>query len=207
MGGHRFRFDERHKLDAPERSRSQPPAPLVDLVAGSPPGPVLDLGAGTGYLALPLARRFPDRPVIALDAVPAMSALLAARAAEAGADAVACAVAEAGGDGALPLADGTLAAVVAVSLAHELEDLAGTLADIGRVLKHDGLLLLCDWSPEGSPDVGPPLGHRLPGASVEAELIAAGWRQIGRPALYADHWVITATCPKRRGSGTVAPAG
>jgi len=188
---HRFPFARRHVLDAPERLAGQPPGPLLELIAKAPRGPVLDLGAGTGYLALPMARSFPERAVVALDSSPAMAAVLAARARPAP---VRCLVAEAGGTP-LPLRDGTFACVVAVNLIHELDHRAAVLAELERVLVPEGLLVLCDWSPAGTPQAGPPIAHRLEAASVVDDLRALGWTRIERPAPYTDHWVLTARRP------------
>jgi trans-aconitate 2-methyltransferase len=51
--------------------------PALDLLAqvpDLPPGEVVDLGCGTGAVAGPLAARFPGRPLVGVDASPAMLA-------------------------------------------------------------------------------------------------------------------------------------
>ncbi len=196
--GHRFRFEERHRLDAPERLERQPPTPLVELIASAPAGPILDLGSGTGYLSIPLASAQPDRLVAAVDAVPAMSALLARRASTADIRSIGSVMAHAGGDTSLPFTDGSFAAAISVNLLHELPDLRSALEELERILAPDGLLLLCDWSPDGDPVSGPRPSHRVPPERIEEHLATRRWRNIRRPDLYRDHWVVTARHPGPR---------
>lgn len=198
MGGHRFRFEERHRLDSPERLERQPAAPLVELLAAAPAGPVLDIGAGTGYFSLPLALDQPDRLITALDAVPAMSALLARRIRRTRIRSVACLVAQAGGHEPLPFSDGAFAAAVSVNVLHELRDLPSALHEVERILGPEGLLVLCDWSPDGDPSSGPRPSHRIPAEVIEQHLAARRWRDIQHPEHYRDHWIVTARHPGSR---------
>ncbi len=98
-----------------------------------PPGRVLDLGSGTGA-ADPI---FGDRRVVALDPSGEMLTLNPAR------DRVA-AVGEA-----LPFADGSFDGVFSAYVFRNLESVAGTLAEIERVLRPGGMAGIVDL---GRPD-------------------------------------------------------
>lgn len=186
-----FRFDHHSKLDSDERRRHQPPGPLVALLASSDPAVIADLGAGTGYFALPLAEALPAARVLALDLEPRMLALLGERAAERGlAERIERRPVEAAPR--LPLADGEADAALLASLWHELPEPAATLAELARALAPGGRIVVCDWSPEGSTEHGPPADHRLPAAHCERALAAAGWTAVERHGLYPDHWTVIA---------------
>lgn len=53
---------------------------LADYLSALPPGPVLDVGANIGSVCLPLARRFPDRRFLAVEAHRGLAGVLAANA-------------------------------------------------------------------------------------------------------------------------------
>lgn len=95
---------------------------------------VLDLGAGGGRLATLLNAS--GRRCVAVDISPAM--LAADRE-----DTVAAVVANAG---ALPFAGASVDAVTAVFLLPHLDDPAWALAEVTRVLRRDGTLVLVGWA-------------------------------------------------------------
>ncbi len=102
-----------------------------------PGDPVLDLGSGTGKLARALLALGLD--VVAVEPQPSLRAVLSERI---GAERVRDGVAEA-----LPLADGSLAAVTVADAFHWF-DRPRALAEIRRVLRADGGLALLNTVPD-----------------------------------------------------------
>ena len=133
-----------------ERGRREYPPAAVGAIAaelGIPPGaPLLDLAAGTGKLTRALLAQGYD--VVAVEPLGPFRDVLAE---SVGAGRVREGVAEA-----IPLADGTVAAVTVADAFHWF-DQAAALAEIRRVLRPGGGLALlstipdwtgCSWAPE-----------------------------------------------------------
>jgi SAM-dependent methyltransferase len=112
-----------------------------DVVRGlAPPrGLVLDVGCGTGALAGHVARA--DYDVVGLDISPGMLT-------EAAAQGIAGVFA--GSSERMPFADGTFDLAYTVATLHHLETperVAGTIAEMGRVVRPGGRVLLWDHNP------------------------------------------------------------
>jgi SAM-dependent methyltransferase len=194
----RFPFEKAHRLDDPERLREQPPEPVIAALELGPESRVLDLGVGTGYFAVPIASRLAAiggaGRVLGLDIEPRMLELLRQHALRAGIEGRIDALALDGDDpDRLPLDDASLDRALLVGLYHELERPGAILAELRRVLRADGLLLIVDWSPLGRLDKGPPLEHRVPAARIEEALRRAGFADIASLPLYADHNALRAS--------------
>ena len=103
-----------------------------------PAGGIAEIGCGAGAFAADLAQRYPGRPVLAVDLHPAA---LASAANRAGQQARLHAAAADGQQ--LPLVDSSCALLVALDVLDQARiDPARALAEIGRVLRPDGWLLL-----------------------------------------------------------------
>lgn len=99
---------------------------------------LLDVGCGTGILLAAIARAYPDAALSGLDPVAAM--LEQARARLRGAAALQQGWAEC-----LPYADRSFDRVVSSSAFHYVDRPAAALAEMKRVLREGGVLLITDW--------------------------------------------------------------
>jgi ubiquinone/menaquinone biosynthesis C-methylase UbiE len=118
---------------------------------------VLDVGCGTGNLLVALGRWRPDLELAGLDPDPT-----ALRAAERKARRAGVAVAwERGFAEHLPYPDGSVDRVFSSLMLHHLDPAAkdGLLAEVRRVLRPDGLLVLADF--DGEAHAHGPFGRRM----------------------------------------------
>jgi malonyl-CoA O-methyltransferase len=100
---------------------------------------VMDAGCGTGFLLFSLARARPQWRMIGLDFAPAMCVHVKRNQR---AQPVLCADMEA-----IPLADGTLDAIVSSAAVQWVPDATAMLREWGRVLKPGGMILLASFGP------------------------------------------------------------
>jgi ArsR family transcriptional regulator len=80
----------------------------------------------------------------------------------------------------LPLADASFDLAVTQMVLHYAEDPPGVLAEVARVLRPGGRLIVVDLAQHGREDVTARLAHRWPGFSddaMRALLAQAGMRQ------------------------------
>lgn len=131
------------------------PRALWDLDRFRPPGPVeriLDLGCGTGELTRLTAHHFPTATVVGVDFTGAMIAVARRRTADSpGARRI---VYGRGTAMRLPFADGTFDVATNAFLARNLVDLGGALAEMRRVLRPGGVLLVLEITEPVSPAFG-----------------------------------------------------
>jgi ubiquinone/menaquinone biosynthesis C-methylase UbiE len=199
-GGHRFEFEKAHKLDDPERQRSQPAEAILPELRMEPGSVVLDLGAGTGYFALPIARCLAGLGglgrVVAVDIEPRMLELLAGRAAQSALEARVERIAmDPARPEQLPLEPQSIDRALLANLYHELPDPRRTLEELRRVLRPGALLLIVDWDPESTLEMGPPREHRVPRAEVEDAVRRAGFTEAETLSIYEAHFVLRAIRP------------
>lgn len=187
-GPHPHRFDPAHldRLDHPDRRDREDPERILAALDLAGVTDALDLGCGTGYYALPLARRI--RGVVhALDVEPKMLERLAERTPPALRDRVRPAPMT---DRAIPLPDGSVDLALLMNVYHELPDRAGMLAELARVLRPGGTVAIVDWKAEETP-CGPPLSERVPAERIAAELCAAGFPRIAGFTILPYHTFLT----------------
>ncbi|HZU40469.1 MAG TPA: class I SAM-dependent methyltransferase [Solirubrobacteraceae bacterium] len=116
---------------------------VAQRVLAARPRRVVDVGCGTGTLALELVRRAPTLQLTGVDADPDILRRARAKLAPAGAPVELVH----GRAEALPLEDGTVDCVVSSLLLHHLapEGKALALAEMRRVLRPEGRLVIADW--------------------------------------------------------------
>jgi arsenite methyltransferase len=115
---------------------------VLRILALRPGERVVDIGAGPGFLAVEMAAEVgPQGHVHAVDPSESMLALARTRSREPGAAPVEI---SAGGVDALPLPDGSVDVAVATQVFEYVADIPAALAEVRRVLRPGGRVLLLD---------------------------------------------------------------
>ena len=195
-------FDPRHaaRLDDPARLDYQPAGDVLGLLALRGDETVVDYGAGVGYTTLPLAAALPRGRVVAVDRSKELLDELRRRAtASAAGRAPAAAPVEFvyTTENRVPLPDGSVDAILTVSVWHEIYDDQSALAELRRLLAPGGALAIVDWAPVERP-VGPPPARILTLEQALAVVASVGLTaDIVRPAgtLFAYYYAIVARAP------------
>jgi malonyl-CoA O-methyltransferase len=154
------------------------------------PRRILDVGCGPGVALAPLAQRFPDAEIVALDlALPMLQ--LAAAGAPASARFV-CADAQA-----LPLADASVDLVHSSLCLQWCDDPGLALAEFARVLRPGGVLLFSTFGPDtlkelraafAAVDATPHVSRFIDMHDIGDGLLATGFRD---PVLERDDFTLT----------------
>jgi SAM-dependent methyltransferase len=168
-------WDEMRALDLPAQAVEDA---LLSLVPPAPDSRLLDIGTGTGRVLELLAPRFGQG--LGVDASKAMLALARSRLARVGLTHCAVRLADMYR---LPLADASFDTAVLQMVLHYAEDPAGVLAEVARVLRPDGRLIVIDLARHQRDDLAARLAHRWPGfADADmAEMLAAAGLEGGEP--------------------------
>lgn len=154
------------------------------------PRRILDVGCGPGVALAPLAQRFPDAEIVALDLALPMLQLAAI---EAPASALfVCADAQA-----LPLADASIDLVHSSLCVQWCDDPGLALAEFARVLRPGGVLLFSTFGPDtlkelraafAAVDVAPHVSRFIDMHDIGDGLLATGFRD---PVLERDDFTLT----------------
>lgn len=168
------KFDPRHagRLDDPERRRFLDPARISTLLELRPGEVVADVGCGTAYFTLELARAVgPEGKVYALDISEELLARAGEKVAAAGMDNVALVLSR---EVQIPLPGAQVDAALLANVLHEVGEKEAFLAEVGRVIRPAGRLLVVEWKKIATPK-GPPVDHRLEPGEVIALAGGAGF--------------------------------
>lgn len=158
------------RLESPERAAWQRPDELVAALRLAPGATVADVGSGPGYFTLRLARAVgPSGTVYGLDVDARLTGLLVSRARDAGLDNV-TPVLDPGGQ---PLPPRPCDLILLVNAFHHFPDGPAALRRLAGALAPAGRLALVDFH-EGDLPVGPPPGHKVTRAQIDAAVAAAG---------------------------------
>lgn len=168
-------------------------ARFVAEAAGPLAGPALDVGTGKGLLAMALARRGLD--VVSVDVEPEDSELASALAREAGLDSrIQFLLRDARS---LRFADGSFGCAAMMGVLHHLEDARPVLAEMARLVRPDGTIVVADFTEEGFALVA--AVHRADGyehprsastlEDAKVLLPSLGWLEQGRGEAHHNHVV------------------
>lgn len=171
MGHLKFDLTKLERLNDPARFESIRPEVLWNRAGVDTPTVIVEIGAGTGLFSAKFAELAPVASVFAADTEPVMVEWMRQNRAE-----VACGrvIPLLSRETEVPLPDGVADLVAMVNLHHELADPDALLAEALRLLRPGGRLLISDWAVRETPK-GPPLGVRVTGATLRAQLLAAGF--------------------------------
>lgn len=168
-------WDEMRALELPA---SEVEAALLSLVPGHDAGQLLDIGTGTGRVLELLAPRISQG--VGVDASRAMLALARSRLARAGLTHCSVRLADMYR---LPLPESSFDIAVMQMVLHYAEEPQGVLAEVARVLRPGGRLIVIDLAKHGRDDLLSRLAHRWLGFTddgMRALLAGAGMEQ-GEP--------------------------
>ena len=169
-------WDEMRALDLPAASVE---AALLSLVPEQA-GRLLDIGTGTGRILELLAPRMSQG--VGVDASKAMLALARSRLAREGLNHCSVRLADMYR---LPLADASFDTIVMQMVLHYAEDPPGVLAEVARVLRPGGRLIVIDLAHHDRDELLSRFAHRWPGFTDEAmnALFADAGLEQGEPAV------------------------
>jgi ubiquinone/menaquinone biosynthesis C-methylase UbiE len=170
------RFDNAEQwaksFDDPKRDAWQMPDKVIATLGLKPGLKVADIGAGTGYFTIRLAKSGAKPVVFASDIEASMLAHITKRAAAGHLANVKTAQASAESPN-LPEA---MDLILIVNTIHHIPNRKAYFTKLAASLKPGGRLAIVDWKP-GAP-MGPPEHFRFTPEKMNAELGAAGYKQV-----------------------------
>ncbi len=188
---HRFDPKNMQRLDNPERRELLPPSRVLADIGLTPGQAFLDIGAGIGYFLFPALEIVGQGGrVVATDVSAEMLEELRRRAGTASPniDFLHCE------SNALPLPDGSIDTALIAFVLHEIDDRAGQLAEVGRVLRKGGRLAVIEWKMK-EPPPGPPPAERIAPDETAGLCEKAGLAPVRREEVNAHHYLVL--CEKR----------
>jgi SAM-dependent methyltransferase len=163
-------------LEAPERRQSQDPDALWTRVGLAPGATVVDVGAGTGFFAVPAARRVgPEGHVYAVDLSGELVELLRERRDR---ESLPQLQPLKNTLSSIPLPSEVADVVLLANVLHDIP--ASTVSEAVRLLRPRGRFVNVDWKKSAATPGGPPLGIRLTPEEAERRLEGHGLRAFER---------------------------
>lgn len=161
-------------LEDPARDAYQKPHEVIEALAIREGEVIADIGAGSGYFTLRLARHVgPSGHVYAVDVSPDMIRHLNTRVRDAGLLNVSSILSPPDD----PLLPRQVDRFLIVNVWHHIEDQAGYLARMKKLLKPGGQIVMIDFHARELP-VGPPAGMKIAREDLLEQMTANGFRLV-----------------------------
>ena len=186
MSHKKFDPSRAERLLAAERYHELKPEILLQRLGVRPGSTILDLGCGNGFFTFPAAVAMGEGMVIAADMSDEMLSLLKRRNTP---DNIQILKVE---EVKLDIDIGSVNAAVLIALYHEFKSPLDNLAEIKRVLKAPGKLLILDWDPQADEERGPAKDHRVAKEQALLDLKASGFTVESHENYTPDMWMIIA---------------
>jgi ubiquinone/menaquinone biosynthesis C-methylase UbiE len=185
------------KFDVSKMERLEDRARFADLDRGvmwdaiglPAPAVIVDVGAGTGLFARTFALLAPQAVVYAVDTEPAMLRWISDHSDPESAGRIVPLLAE---ETRIPLQDDVADVAIMIDLHHELAEPLASYAEVLRLLRPGGRLLVADWAPTAEGD-GPPRQIRVTAGQISDALRTAGFGDIQSHRGLPRHTLVTAT--------------
>ncbi|WP_434521671.1 class I SAM-dependent methyltransferase [Halorubrum sp. AS12] len=185
MGFHTFDADQAERLERPDRYRWVSAEEVVGPLIETDAEVVADLGSGTGFYTDDVAARV--ETVYGVDVQPEIHDRYREKGTPANVELVASDVAD------LPFADDELDGAFSTMTYHEFAS-PDAIAEIARVLREDGRLVVFDWSADGDGDHGPPVDERFTAGDARDALVDAGF-DVARAETRTETFALVAGAP------------
>jgi ubiquinone/menaquinone biosynthesis C-methylase UbiE len=185
---HKFHHQHAHKLDKKERQKWQGIEKFLKVLEPFDDMVFVDIGVGTGYFAVPVAKKFPNATVVGADIQPEMLTIVEEKIEKENLKNLKTVLSE---ENKVPIESKTADRVLVANVFHELHHPQKFLEEVKRILKNNGKLIVIDWKPIETEE-GPPLEERLEPETVKKELEKAGFKKIKIDSeTYPFHYIIT----------------
>jgi len=166
MGFHTFDASEAERLERPDRYRWVSAEELIGPLVSAGLDVVADLGSGTGFYTDSVASHV--ETVYGVDVQTEMHEFYREKGVPENVDLVESDVAD------LPFGDDELDGAVSTMTYHEFAS-EEAVAELARVIRPDGRLVVFDWSAAGDGGHGPPIDERYAAADATEMLSEAGF--------------------------------
>ena len=175
MNERTFHARDSHRLEDPERLKWLPPEEVMARIGPVSGMTIADVGTGTGYFAFPFASAVGiEGKILAVDFQKEMLEKLRLKLSGTGAPQNIVLVEGEAGRTTLP--GNSCDLVFMANLWHELDDEAGVLGEVKRLIRPGGRLAILDWRGDRGSPPGPPVAHRVPLDTLRDVLTRHGWR-------------------------------
>ncbi|MDH4163577.1 MAG: methyltransferase domain-containing protein [Nitrospirota bacterium] len=175
------------KLNNPERFDRENPDVIWKELGLKEPRVLIDIGAGTGFFAIPFARKSPAIMIYACDLQQEMLDWLEAHIPEDFRNRVKPFKME---ESEVSLPDNIADLVYMINLHHELEDRDAMMKEAFRLLKPGGTVMVMDWKKEDMP-MGPPVTIRITAEEIVGDIEKAGFREVKQHPVLKFHSMVT----------------